>query len=59
MFKTDRMRLVTISLDEELDRVLVELAVREGSTRSELVRRLLRVGLAREKGSEKEPVRRR
>jgi metal-responsive CopG/Arc/MetJ family transcriptional regulator len=59
MLRTDRMRLVTVSLDEELDRVLVELAVREAVTRSELVRRLLRAGLAREKGPGEEPTRHR
>jgi metal-responsive CopG/Arc/MetJ family transcriptional regulator len=59
MFKTDRMRLVTVSLDEELDRALVELAIRQGATRSEVVRRLLRVVLASEKESEKQPARHR
>jgi metal-responsive CopG/Arc/MetJ family transcriptional regulator len=53
MLKVERPRPVTLSLDDELDKLLTARALNEGTSRSELVRRLLRLGLSVEKNREK------
>lgn len=53
MLKLERPRPVTLSLDEELDKLLTKRALQEGTSRSDLARRLLRLGLSVEKGQGK------
>jgi len=55
MLKLERIRPVSLSLDEELDKLLTRRALKENTSRSDLARRLLRQALATEKRqSEKE-----
>jgi metal-responsive CopG/Arc/MetJ family transcriptional regulator len=49
----ERVRPVSVSMDEELDKVLTRRAIRENTPRSALVCRLLRLALAAEKESGK------